>query len=407
MRVLLASNASYDPPRGGSTRSNLAWLRHLTRAGHQVSVVCPTVEGRPDSTTTPEQITVHGVKDLSFRAAVLGQFIRAEQPGWVLVSSEDVSHVLIREAGQSAPSRLIYLAHTPQFMPFGPESWHADAAASAIVRRAASIITIGRHMAGYVETHLGRAATVIHPPIYGGPAVFTPSREGYVLMINPCTVKGLSIFLELARRFPQTAFAALTGWGTTGTDRAALAGLPNVRLLASVGDIDEALAPASLLLMPSLWYEGFGLIAMEAMLRGLPVAASNSGGLLEAKQDTGYVIPVRPITSYEAHFDETHMPRAVVPAQDIEPWAAALKTLLGSEEEYRAESRRSLLRAQAFVSSLDAADFERHLLALPPAPEPIPRPAARDMDPARRALLLARLKRAGRQSPDREGGGSA
>ncbi|MBI5085654.1 MAG: glycosyltransferase family 4 protein [Acidobacteria bacterium] len=406
MRVLLASNASYDPPRGGSTRSNLAWLRHLARAGHQVSVVCPTVEGRQDTTTTPDGITVHSVKDLSFRASVLGQFIRAEQPDWVLVSSEDVSHVLIREAGQAAPSRIVYLAHTPQFMPFGPESWHQDEAASAIVRQAASVITIGGHMAGYVKDHLGRPAAVVHPPIYGRTAAWTPSRAGYVLMINPCAVKGLSIFLDLARRLPQTSFAALTGWGTTSADRAALAALPNTRLLASVGDIDEALAPASLLLMPSLWYEGFGLIAMEAMLRGLPVVASNSGGLLEAKQDTGYVIPVRPITSYEPHFDETHMPRAVVPAQDIEPWAAALQTLLGSEEEYRAESRRSLLRAQAFVSALDAGDFERQLLGLPPASEPIPQPA-KELDAARRALLLARLKRAGRQSPDREGGGAA
>ena len=45
--------------------------------------------------------------------------------------------------------------------------------------------------------------------------------------------------------------------------------------------------------MPSLWYEGFGLIAMEAMLRGIPVISSDSGGLVEARQGTGFVIPVR------------------------------------------------------------------------------------------------------------------
>ena len=32
-------------------------------------------------------------------------------------------------------------------------------------------------------------------------------------------------------------------------------------------DIEDVLREARCLLMPSLWYEGFGLIAMEAMLR--------------------------------------------------------------------------------------------------------------------------------------------
>ena len=43
----------------------------------------------------------------------------------------------------------------------------------------------------------------------------------------------------------------------------------------------EQLQQARLLLMPSIWFEGFGLIAMEAMLRGLPVIASDMGGLRE------------------------------------------------------------------------------------------------------------------------------
>jgi len=34
MRILLTSNASYVPPRGGATRSNLLWLEHMAAAGH-------------------------------------------------------------------------------------------------------------------------------------------------------------------------------------------------------------------------------------------------------------------------------------------------------------------------------------------------------------------------------------
>jgi glycosyltransferase involved in cell wall biosynthesis len=304
------------------------------------------------------------------------------------VSSEDVGHVLLREAAAVAPGRIVYLAHTPQFYPFGPESWHADAAAAELVRGAAQVVVIGEHMAGYVRRHLGRGAAVVHPPIYGGP----PYREfgrfgsGFVLMVNPCVVKGIAIFLEMARQYPEVEFAALNGWGTTQADREALAQLPNARLLGNVPDIEEVLAGARLLLMPSVWYEGFGLIAMEAMLRGLPVIASDSGGLQEAKGGTGYVIPVKPVERYEPVFDETHMPKAVAPAQDMAPWAAALERLLTDEAEYWAEARRSREAALRF--------FERMLLALAPAAQPLrDEEKLRALDAQKRALLLARLRK--------------
>src|SRR5271169_6510808 len=39
MRILLASSASHVPPRGGSTRSNLAWLDALASRGHTCRIV--------------------------------------------------------------------------------------------------------------------------------------------------------------------------------------------------------------------------------------------------------------------------------------------------------------------------------------------------------------------------------
>ena len=40
--------------------------------------------------------------------------------------------------------------------------------------------------------------------------------------MNPCAVKGISIFLALADAFPETVFAAVPTWGTNEQDRAAL-----------------------------------------------------------------------------------------------------------------------------------------------------------------------------------------
>jgi glycosyltransferase involved in cell wall biosynthesis len=344
-------------------------------------------------------LPVLSIFDFSRHAAILREEIRAFQPDWVLVSSEDLSHTLLREAHRAAPDRLVYLAHTPQFFPFGPASWHRDEEATRIVRHAAAVVAIGHHTAGYIERHCGRPAEVIHPPIYGTPPYpnFSSFESGYVLMINPCAVKGLSIFLALAARFPKHKFAALQGWGTTSADRTAIGRQPNVKLLSTVKNIDEVLGQARLLLMPSLWYEGFGLIATEAMLRGLPVVASDSGGLVEAKEGTSFVIRVRGIEKWRPTFDEMRMPVPVLPEQDIGPWEEALCTLLTDRLAYEAESRRSREAGMRFVSSLHVEDFERLLLRLQRMP--VDDTAALDrlgqLSPERRELLLRRLRQRG------------
>jgi glycosyltransferase involved in cell wall biosynthesis len=364
MRILLTSNASYAPARGGSTRSNLVWLRHLAEHKHQCRVVCASLNG--DSDDTVDGIRIHSIKNLVQRRAVLDNHVHQFQPDFVLVSSEDLSHLLLAEAARVAPDKLVYLAHTPQFFPFGPESWNPSPRATAIIRAARAVVAIGRSAADYIEQATDVLAAVIHPPIYGQPPFvrFGCFDRGSVMMINPCQVKGIGIFLELARRFPEVAFQGLAGWGTSSEDRRAMAQLPNIQVIESVSDIEEALSQAHLLLMPSLWYEGFGLIAMEAMLRGIPVISSDSGGLVEARQGTGFVIPVRRIERYLPEFDETHMPRPVIPEQDLEPWAEALGLLLNDRALYDAESERCRLAALSFVAKLDASDFEKFLVSL-------------------------------------------
>ena len=391
MKVLLTSNASYDPPKGGSTRSNLAWLRHLAGAGHQVRVVSAADR---DAESVMDGISIRGVRNLSFRADELASEIRAFEPDHVLVSSEDLSHILLRKAAAAAIDRLVYVAHTPQWFPFGPESWNPEPSAAEIVRQARAVVVIGQHMAAYVETHLGRTASVIHPPIYGTPPYRKLGRfgDGSVLLVNPCAAKGIAIFLALAERFPEVEFAGLAGWGTTAGDRAAMSARLNVRVLETVPDIEDALAQARLLLMPSLWYEGFGLIAMEAMLRGLPVLASTSGGLVDAKRGTGYVVEANPIREWLREFDDTNMPVAVVPEQDIGPWACALKTLLEDEAAYWREAEASRTAALEFVSGLDAGDFERLLLGLGDAPELRRAEVVKRLGPKEIELLRRKLK---------------
>ncbi len=396
MRILLTATASYAPPRGGATRSNLIWLDSLAHAGHQCRIVCGAA-GPGAELRHHESIAVQAADDPARRIHILRQEIREFQPDWVLVSSEDLAHGLLREAHHCAPGRVVYLAHTPQFYPFGPASWNPDRHAAGLVAQSAGIVAIGRHMAEYIERELGRPAAVIHPPIYGaGPFPHLARFDrGLIGMLNPCAVKGVSIFLDVARRLPAHDFGVVLGWGTTAEDRHDLLSMPNLHILPNARKIDDILARIRILLMPSLWYEGFGLIVMEAMLRGIPVIASDSGGLKEAKSGTRYVIPVHTIERYQPVFDEHGMPKPVVQANDIAPWVAAIEELLGDRAAYECESAASRAAAERFVSALDAADLERYLGGLRPGayapekPEPV---TIESLSPEKRALLLQRLR---------------
>ena len=149
MRILLTATASYAPPRGGATRSNLVWLNHLAAAGHACRVVCGAPsEGAPFG--RHESIRLWEVEDPAARVQALRRQIAEFQPDWVLVSSEDLGHALLREAHHSAEGRVVYLAHTPQFFPFGPASWNPERHAAELVARSAGVVAIGRYVAGYV-----------------------------------------------------------------------------------------------------------------------------------------------------------------------------------------------------------------------------------------------------------------
>jgi len=398
----------------------------LASRGHECRVVAPAVSGdtpqqaarvraeldeqglRPipvhtDARTGVElwrhgALTVCSVRDPGRARAVLRQQIAAFEPTWVLVSSEDLGQGLLQEAHRSAAGRVIYLAHTPQMFPFGPYSLNPNAAGAELVARSAGIVAIGNTMADYIEQHLGVRPAVIHPPVYGpGPHPRRPPEEdGLILMVNPCAVKGITIFLALARRFPEYRFGALRGWGTTTEDLQALARLANVSLLPKVKEITAVLSRTKILLMPSLWPEGFGLIVMEAMLHGVPVLASDQGGLAEAKAGTRYVLPVRPIERYRTVFDENRLPMPVVPEQDIEPWARAVRELMSDPELYRREAEAARTAAERFVAGVRATALEEYLAALKPgAGRAAPAPAfeaVRRLSAERRALLAARLR---------------
>src|SRR5947208_16200897 len=157
MRILLTANASYVPPRGGATRSNLIWMDHLAGAGHACRIVCGAA-GEGAELRFHESIAVFAVAEPARRVHVLRDQVAEFRPDWVLVSSEDLGHGLLREAQHAAPGRVVYLAHTPPFFPFVAAAWNPEPTAAKIVVGAAGGVAVGHHMARDIQDTVGGAA---------------------------------------------------------------------------------------------------------------------------------------------------------------------------------------------------------------------------------------------------------
>ncbi len=97
--------------------------------------------------------------------------------------------------------------------------------------------------------------------------------------------KGFDVLVRAAAAVPGL-WVDLVG---EGEERVALAA-PHVRLHGWSADVAPWLARADMLAIPSRW-EGFGLVAVEAMAAGVPVVASRVDGLEEVIGEAGLLVP--------------------------------------------------------------------------------------------------------------------
>jgi glycosyltransferase involved in cell wall biosynthesis len=383
MRLLLLQNSLYVPSHGGANKANRLICEALARRGHccealttiadlrvddyvrRLRELGATVltEGRSGVAFEYNGVRVHSYQNSATLVQDLLRRIGRVRPDYLLVSSEDPFQVLLRAALAQSAIPVLYLAHTILLLPFGPGAMAQHAPGADAMRRCAGVVSFSRFSQEYMERWGAMQSTLLHLPWFGDPpyADFSSDSGEYVVMVNPCAVKGLSIFLQLAGMFPDIPFAAVPTWGTTGEDRERLGRLPNITALPAADDIELTLRKARVLLVPSLWQEAFGLIATEAMLRGIPVIASDLGGLPEAKLGVDYVLPVNPIREYTAKLDGQHVPRPEIPPQDLQPWAEALRRLLTDESHWKGIAASSRKAALDFAEECRIESFEKYL----------------------------------------------
>ena len=152
--------------------------------------------------------------------------------------------------------------------------------------------------------HLPHALTIPHgieSTIRGSEPVRSPGPPLIIFQGRLVTTKGLPLLLEAASilRSQNHAFE-LTVIGD-GPERSAIEELAKklqlsscVRFVGRIGatELDSALAKASIVVVPSLGGEVFGLVLAENMSRGLPVVASDVGCFAEVLGDAGLTFRV-------------------------------------------------------------------------------------------------------------------
>lgn len=417
MRILLAQNSLYYPAHGGGDKSNRLLIEALAARGHECRVVArisapgPEHEARYMADLAARGVRAEAAKGVArfhrngvdvrvVTGASLRQYFTAEfedfRPDLTLVSTDDPAQILLEIALRG---RVVYLARATLAVPFGPDCAFPSEAKTERLRRCAKVVGVSQYVADYCRRYGGLDA--VHVPISlmepeDWPDLGSFDNE-FVTMANPCAVKGIDVFLALAGAFPETRFAAVPTWGTTDQDRAALEARPNVTLLKPVDDMNDLFRRTRVLLVPSLWAEARSRIVLEAMLRGVPVIAANTGGIPEAKMGVPYLLPVNPIVKYQPALDDQMVPIAEVPPQDIGPWREALGRLLTDRGHFGEIARQSREAALHYAGSLNAGPFEEICRAAADAAVRVAAPTrsagAGELSEEKKRLLALRLRK--------------
>lgn len=155
------------------------------------------------------------------------------------------------------------------------------------------------HQRVFTELGLPAAAMTVVPNMYQpgdemrpGPDAGTEAKfVGYVGRMSP--EKGIDVLLQAARQLPEEQFLCL---GHLDRFKVGGEGVPgNVRFLGEIPrrELAAYFLRMKALVIPSTCHEGFPMTAIEAMSLGVPVIASQSGGLMDIIDDevTGFLVP--------------------------------------------------------------------------------------------------------------------
>ncbi len=241
--------------------------------------------------------------------------------------------------------------------PVGSRLQTASVALSLTVHRPTwrlvdGFIAVGHGIARHLrDTGIDAGRIAVRGNVVADPGEPTPVGEGALFVGRLRAEKGAHILLDAWERsgLGSTHRLRIVGEGPD-QDRIEQTArrMPGVELLgpADTDGVDAFMRAAAFVVVPSLWHEPFGLVAVEALARGRPVLTTNLGEPAEiVDAGSGWVVPPTPdglaaglIAAFDAPLDEIGEAARRRYLDGYAP-AVSLRSLLDAYEAARARAR--------------------------------------------------------------------
>lgn len=329
-------------PSAALRNGQAAAVVDLDVGGVRVTVL-PTASSRAERAPDPRE----GAAFLDLAGQVLERF----RPDVLLTyGGHPVSLELMRRA-RAGGIPVVFHLHN---FGYGDRRGFADASA---------VIFPSEYSRRYHRRRLGIDGSVIPDPIRLDRVVAADPDPQYVTFINPQVEKGMTVFariaLELGRRRPEVPLLVVEGRGTSDAMAGVpldLSGLANLHGMAHTPDPRDFYRVSRAVLVPSLWRESLGRVAIEAMSNGIPVLASDRGALPETLGAAGFVFTIR----------ERYTPAnlAVPTAREVAPWVATIERLWDDPEFEARHRQRARVEAQRWDGHRLAGQYEAFFRAM-------------------------------------------
>jgi glycosyltransferase involved in cell wall biosynthesis len=401
--VLFVSFACYLDDANGASVASRAMLEALARRGFAVEVLCGSILERPGERDLVSVLTARGspVEIRGGDSWDVGAFgLRPLTPIHLRLEHRSVPiTVLLGSTRPHAPTEDEYrnvlwlfeeawARHRPEVV----VSYGSGLLAREVLRRARSrgvatvfslhnlryqdpatfvdvdaVLVASRFAAEHYQATLGLRCTVLPNLVDFERARAADRRPTYVVFVNPTIEKGVGIFAriadELGRRRPDIPFLVVEGKGTVADVAACglkLRAHGNVFFHEHTSDPRRFWRVARVCLLPSLVAENQPLVAIEAMINGVPVIGSDRGGIPETLGSAGSIVPVP---------DRLSPSSLIVPApEETSPWVEEIRELWDSPTVYQEQSHRALMEANRWAPETLEPRYDRFFTTVRPGP---------------------------------------